>query len=173
MGAAGYLARARIALLGAWSGALLAFGGLFVPAAFAHLPTPLAATILGDGFGALDRIGVLLGATCAALGFAAGPSGLRSRARAALPLAGVLAHLLSELVVNPKLHALRIAAGGAIGQLPPDGPDLAAFAQLHAASRALFGLAAASALVACLWDVLSLREGRVPGASPDGESGVF
>lgn len=171
MGAPGYLARARIALLGAWVGAMLAFGGMFVPAAFEHLPTQTAATVLRDGFGEIDRVGVLVGATCAALGFAARPRSTRGRIRAALPLAGVLAHLLSAFAVNPQIHALREAAGGAIGQA--DGSEVAAFAQLHALSRGLFGLAAASALLACLWDVLSLREGPPAGASPDGESGVF
>ena len=183
MGAPGYplhhardsrIARTRIALLGFWLGALVAFGGLFVPAAFANLPTPLAATVLGAGFSALDRGGVALGLTCVALGLAEVRRGSRSggaRLRALVPLAGVLAHLVSAVAVAPKIHALRMAAGGAIGQA--DGPELAAFAQLHAASRALFGLAAASALLACLWDVFSLRRGRSPGASPDGESSVF
>jgi hypothetical protein len=170
MGAPGYLARARIALLGFWAGAMLAFGGLFVPAAFAHLPTQLAATVLGDGFTAIDRGGIVLGVSCIALGLAGRP---RARLRGWLPLAGVLAHAISALVVNPKIHALRVAAGGAIGQLAPDGPELAAFAQLHAASRGLFGLAAASALAACVWDVFSLRGSGPPGASPDGESSVF
>jgi Domain of unknown function (DUF4149) len=173
MGAPGYLARARIALLGSWVGAMAAFGGLFVPAAFAHLPTQLAAGVLGDGFAAIDQLGAAIGLTCVALGFAARPKASSARLRALLPLAGVLAHGISFLVVNPKLHALRLAAGGAIGQLPADGPELAAFSQLHAASRGLFGLAAASALAACLWDVFSLREGGSPGASPDGERTVF
>ena len=169
------MARARIALLGFWLGALLAFGGLFVPAAFANLPTSLAASVLGAGFAALDRGGVALGLTCVALGLAdLHRGGVRTgaaRLRALLPLAGVLAHLASALAVTPKIHALRMAAGGTIGQA--DGSELAAFAQLHAASRALFGLAAASALLACVWDVFSLRQGRSPGVSPDGESSVF
>jgi hypothetical protein len=173
MGAPGYLARARIALLGLWAGTMLAFGGLFVPAAFAHLPTQLAATVLGDGFTAIDRLGALLGVTCVVFGLAGRPRASSARVRALLPLAGVLAHATSALLVNPKIHALRVAAGGAIGQLRPDAPELAAFAQLHAASRGLFGLAAASALAACVWDVFSLRGSASPGGSPDGESNVF
>ena len=162
------IARARIALLGVWLGALLAFGGLFVPAAFENLPTPLAASVLGAGFAAVDRGGIALGLLCVALGLA---DRRAVRLRALLPLAGVLAHLASALFVTPKIHALRMAAGGAIGQA--DGPGLAAFAQLHAASRALFGLAAASALLTCVWDVFSLRKSGSPGASPAGESSVF
>jgi hypothetical protein len=158
----------RIALLGLWLGALVAFGGLFVPAAFENLPTGLAASVLGAGFAALDRGGVALGLTCVVLGLA---DRRALRLRALLPLAGVIAHLASAWAVTPKIHALRMAAGGTIGQA--DGPELAAFAQLHAASRALFGLAAASALLACVWDVFSLRENGSPGASPDGESNVF
>jgi len=155
-------------MLGLWLGALLAFGGLFVPAAFENLPTPLAASVLGTGFAALDRGGIALGLLCVALGLADRDA---MRLRALVPLAGVFAHLASALVVTPKIHALRVAAGGAIGQA--DEPALAVFAQLHATSRALFELAAASALLACVWDVFSLRKSGSPGASPDGESGVF
>lgn len=162
------LARARIGLLGVWGGAMLAFGGLFVPAAFAHLPTSLAAAVLGDGFAAIDRAGLALAVTCAALGWA-GARGLSLRAL--LPLAGAAAHLASALWVTPKIQALRLAAGGSIGQA--DGVELAAFAQLHAVSRALFGCAAASALATCVWDVVSLRSAGGSGASPDGQSGVF
>ena len=153
-----------------WVGGMLAFGGLFVPAAFEHLPTQLAASVLADGFAAIDRLGAALGVSCVALGLAGRPS---ARLRALLPLAGVLAHLASALAVDPKLHALRLAAGGAIGQLPADGAELAAFAQLHAASQGLFGLAAASAFAACVWDVFSLRGSPSAGASPDGERSVF
>ena len=136
------IARLRIALLGFWLGAMLAFGGLFVPAAFANLPTPLAASVLGAGFAALDRGGARSGVTCVALGLS--DRRARAAARAAPARRCRSLHLISAFVVTPKIHALRMAAGGAIGQA--DGPELAAFAQLHAASRGLFGLAAASAL---------------------------
>jgi hypothetical protein len=149
----------RLVLLGVWIGALVAFGALFVPAAFEHLPTALAASVLGDGFAALDRGGVGLGGACAALGWLdarrRGDSGLASGVRALLPLAGVAAHLASGLVVTPRIHALRLSAGGGIGQLPAGDPALAEFARLHAASRGLFGLAAACALAACAWDLVA------------------
>jgi hypothetical protein len=141
-------------LLGIWIGALAAFGGLFVPAAFANLPTQLAAAVLGDGFRALDVAGGALGVSCVLLGWVS-PRGGADRARALLPLIGVLAHAASSLAVTPKLHALRVAAGGTIGRSGAD--ELAQFASLHSASRALFALAAASALIACVWDLFALR----------------
>jgi len=154
-------AHTRIALLGVWVGALAAFGALFVPAAFSHLPTALAASVLGDGFNALDRGGMLVGGACALLGWLdarrRGDAALATRVRALLPLVGVAAHAASGFVVTPSIHALRMAAGGEIGQLPPGAPDLARFAELHALSRALFGSAAASALCACAWDLLALH----------------
>lgn len=145
-------------LLGVWVGAMLAFGALFVPAAFSHLPTQDAATVLGEGFGALDRIGMLLGSICVALGWfelRGGAATSAERLRALLPLAGVFAHATSALAITPKIHALRVAAGGAIGRSGAD--ELAEFAWLHSASRALFALATASALLACVWDLFALR----------------
>ncbi len=165
------LARARIALLGLWAGALLAFGALFVPAAFSHLPTQLAATVLGDGFAALDRWGIALGLVCVALGSAdrrlrAG-SGAADLLRVWLPLAGVFAHATSAIWVGPELHALRVTAGGAIGQLPAGGPELAQFGWLHSVSRTLFAMAAASAGLASIWDLWQLDPKLALGASPD------
>jgi hypothetical protein len=165
--------RARLALLGAWSGALLAFGGLFVPAAFEHLPTQLAASVLGDGFVALDRAGAVSGVICVALGWLAAHSTRADRLRALLPLAGVFAHLTSALSITPQIHALRAAAGGVIGQLGASDPELAQFAWLHSASRALFGLATASALLACVWDWLALQARAEARASHDTESSDF
>jgi hypothetical protein len=161
------LARARIGLLGLWTGAMLAFGALFVPSAFSHLPTQLAASVLGEGFTGLDHWGIAIGSICTALGLvewrSSRSSGAADLSRAVLPLVGVLAHLASALFVSPEIHALRTAAGGAIGQLGAGDPELAAFTTLHTASRSLFGLAAGSAALACVWDAWRAR----PGASPD------
>jgi hypothetical protein len=66
-----------------------------------------------------------------------------------------LAHAASALAVTPRIRALREAAGGAIGTSGAD--ELAQFASLHSVSRALFALATASALIACIWDVFALR----------------
>jgi hypothetical protein len=167
--------RARLALLGIWVGALAAFGGLFVPAAFAHLPTQLAATVLGEGFNALDRGGAALGASCAVLGLidVRRSAARADRLRALLPLAGVFAHLTSALAIAPRIHALRVAAGGAIGQLAAGDPELAEFARLHSLSRALFALAAASALLACVWDLFAQREDSALRASRDTKSSDF
>lgn len=171
------MARARLALLGVWVGAMLAFGGLFVPAAFAHLPTQLAASVLGDGFIALDRSGLCLGLTCVALGWwdmrRSGAIGNAERLRVLLPLAGVLAHATSAFAVTPQIQALRAAAGGAIGQLPAGDPELAQFALLHSASRSLFALASASAALACLWDFFAPQARAAPRVSRDTEDSDF
>jgi uncharacterized protein DUF4149 len=147
----------RIALLGIWLGAMLVFAAAVVPAAFENLPTQLAAAVLGDGFAALDRGGAALGVLCAALGLAAGARRGAARWRALLPGLGVAAHVANATAVTPRLHALRMAAGGTIGELAAGDPKLVEFAQLHLASRALFFAAAASAAAACIWDVVALR----------------
>jgi hypothetical protein len=166
---------ARVALLGAWLGAMAVFGAAVVPSAFEHLPTQLAAGVLADGFAALDHAGVLVAALCVGLGLAGarGPRGARDRWRIQLPALGGVAHLLSAILVTPRLHALRLAAGGTINQLAPGDPELAAFARLHATSRALFFAAAACAAAACVWDVAALSRARPPGASRDGERRDF
>ena len=97
---------------------MLAFGGLFVPAAFAHLPTQLAASVLGEGFTAIDRIGAALGVTCVAFGLARTE---RATARAASAGGVLLAD--QRFIVNPKIHALRLAAGGADRPAPADAPE--------------------------------------------------
>ena len=59
------------------------------------------------------------------------------------------------------------AAGGAIGQLPAGGPELAQFGMLHSLSRGLFALAAGSAALASVWDLWQLDPKLASGASPD------
>ncbi len=150
---------------------MLAFGGLFAPAAFSHLPTQLAASVLRDGFGPLDRAGIALGVLCTAFALLEqrhlGQRGTAARLRALLPIAGVLAHATSLLLVTPRLQDLRQSAGGAIGQLGAGDPGLEHFGTLHAASRALFGAAAGSALLAALWDLWEHAVRASPRASPD------
>lgn len=150
---------------------MVVFGVLFVPAAFANLPTQLAAAVLGGGFTELDRLGMLLGSLCIALGLADlrehGRTDAAEILRVLLPLAGVFAHASSALWVTPELHALRVAAGGAIGRLPSGDPAIPQFGALHDLSRGLFALATGSAGLACVWDVFRFAPKPVPRASPD------
>ncbi len=165
------LARSRAALLCSWGGALIAFGVLFVPAAFSQLPTQLAAGVLGQGFAALDQFGIALGVLCVALGAIdrrmRGERGAADLLRVALPLAAVFAHATSAVWVAPELRALRSAAGGAIGQLPAGAGELADFAWLHSLSRGLFAIAAGSAALAGVWDLWQLDARPALGPSPD------
>ncbi len=165
------LARSRVALLGGWSGAMLAFGALFVPAAFSQLPTQLAAGVLGDGFAALDRFGIALCGLCVGLGVVErrlrGERGAADLLRVWLPLAAAFAHATSALWVSPELRAIRAGVGGAIGQLPAGATELADFARLHSLSRGLFAIAAGSAVLAGVWDLWQLDARPASGASPD------
>ena len=74
-----------------------------------------------------------------------GARGAADLLRVWLPLAAVFAHATSALWVSPELHAIRVAAGGAIGQLPAGASELGEFARLHSLSRGLFAIAAGSA----------------------------
>jgi len=70
--------------------------------------------------------------------------------RVLLRLAGFLAHLASAIAVTPKIHALRVAAGGAIGRRPAGDPAFA-----------------------CLWDLFALDSSAAARASRDTERGDF
>ena len=147
----------RIAVLGAWAGALLAFAALAVPGAFGNLPTFLAAEVLGGGFVGLDRFGIVAGLTCCGLGLLGRPGGRAERLRALAPLLAVAGHALSLGWVTPELAELRQAAGGSIGQLPAGDEGISRFQFLHEASRGLYSANSLIAAGVCLWDVFATR----------------
>jgi hypothetical protein len=148
--------RLRIALLGAWSGSLIAYALFAIAPAFeVGLPSPIAADLLRRGFDGLDRLGMSAALACALLGSA----GARRRGgrldwlRALLPLAIGVGHAASYFWITPELAALRHAAGGSIGQLPAGDPGLSNFAMLHDLSRRLYIAAALMSLGCCVWDI--------------------
>ena len=161
----------RIALLGAWSGAMLAFAALAVPGAFGHLPTSLAAEVLGGGFVGLDRFGLLAGLACCALGLADRSAGGRAnRLRALAPLLAVAGHALSLFWVTPGIAEIRELAGGSIGQLPAGDDAISRFASFHEASRGLYTGNALIALCVCLWDIARFRIEPPTKSAADGRS---
>lgn len=139
----------RIALLGLWSGGMLAFGLLFLPAAFLNLPTPMAAAVLGAALHWLDLAGLTLAGLALAAGLLGGrPRGVFAWALVLIPALGLACHALSYGVVSPQLHALRLAGGGSIGGLKLDDPEMERFVQLHQLARSLFWLSLLCALAA-------------------------
>ncbi|HET9799520.1 MAG TPA: DUF4149 domain-containing protein [Gemmatimonadaceae bacterium] len=137
-----------IVLLSAWLGAVLVFGVVVAPAAFAVLPSrTLAGALVGRVLPALFWSGALLGVLIAAM--------LRrnDRSRSARLASGIvmtLACLGAQLVVAPQIEHARVAAAGPIDALAPSDPRRVTFGRLHGESVGLLavaGLAAASALL--------------------------
>jgi hypothetical protein len=148
--------RLRIALLGAWSGSLIAYALFAIAPAFeVGVPSPIAADLLRRGFDGLDRLGMSAALACALLGSAGARRSGRPLdwLRALLPLAIGVAHAASYFWITPELAALRHAAGGSIGQLPAGEPGLARFETLHELARTLYKGAALASLACCVWDI--------------------
>ena len=140
----------RLALLGIWAGMLLAIGAVAIPAAFQTLPgTELSARLVGAALPTLDQAGIVLALAAVGLGWVGGAQ----RARALLPGLGGTFLLVSLLWLAPRIHEIREAAGGSIGRLGVDNPDLALFALLHNGSVSLFVAAGLLALATIAWDL--------------------
>jgi hypothetical protein len=162
-------AAARAALLGAWAGLLAAWGLVFVPALFGHLPaTGTVAILVGVTLARIDAAGLVLGTTSVALGLASRPRSAARRALAWAPLVGVACHAASLFWLSPEIRAIRESAGGSVGTLAADDPRIPAFRTLHTLAFGAFGLAAACAVGALAADLLVLRKAAARGAYKSG-----
>ena len=136
-----------IILLSLWIGAAMLVTAVVAPAAFAVLPTrALAGAVVGRVLPVVFWSGMLVGIVVAALGRWLPHSPWRTGAAVAL----VGACAAAQLVIAPRIAAIRQAAGGAIDMLDPGDPRRQAFGRLHGLSvawMAVGGLAAIVALV--------------------------
>ena len=132
-------------LIAAWLGAAVLVGAVVAPAAFAVLPTrTLAGALVGRVLPALFWSGLLLGAVVALLGRQLGAGRIGTGAAAAFAVACAVA----QLVVSPRIEALRQAIGGAVDVLDPADPRRIAFGRLHGFSVMWMGVGTLAALVA-------------------------
>jgi len=140
-----------IALVGAWLGAALLMAAVVAPAAFSVLPTrSLAGALVGRVLPAMFWSGMLVGLVVAVLSWWLPASAWCTGAGLTLAAASAAA----QLVVAPRIAAIRIAAGGQIDTLALDDPRRQAFGRLHGISVAWMGLGGVAALIAL---VLLLR----------------
>ncbi len=148
---------ARFAALGLWTGLLAAWGLVFVPALFGHLPsTGTVAVLVGVTLAPIDAAGIALGVVACGLGYAQRPRATAARALAWAPLVGVACHAASLFWLAPEIRAIREAAGGSVGLLPVDDPRVPLFRTLHTLSFAAFALAGACAIATLAGDLLVL-----------------
>lgn len=139
------VALSTVALLAAWLGAAVLVAAVVAPAAFAVLPSrTLAGALVGRVLPVLFWSGIVLGVVVALVGRSVGAGVLGSGS--AVVLAGACA--VAQLVVSPRIEALRIAFGGPVDAVDPSDPRRMAFGRLHGLSVLLMGIGALAALVA-------------------------
>lgn len=136
-----------IILLSAWIGASLVVAFVVAPAAFAVLPSrSLAGALVGRVLPVVFWAGIVLGAIVAV------SSSLDGARRVPL-VAGVciiVACAASQLIVEPRIAALRSEIGVALDTLAPTDPRRATFGRLHGASVLGLGVGLIAAAVAVM-----------------------
>jgi hypothetical protein len=136
-----------IVLLAAWLGAAILVAAVVAPAAFAVLPTRgLAGALVGRVLPPLFWSGMTIGLVVAALGWRLPAPAWRTGSALAL----VAACAAAQLVIAPRIEAVRRQIGGPVDALDPGDPRRQAFGRLHASSVAWMGLGALAALVSLL-----------------------
>jgi hypothetical protein len=141
-------------LLGGWIGAWVTFGGLVAPTAFRALPSSqLAGQVVGPVISALHGYGAVAGLLLALLAW----SLRRGALLVVLPLAAAAACAWSELVITPRIAAVRPLMAG-----PEDAPELTArFAHLHRVSMLIYLSVGVTTLVMLAAHVLAdVRRGE-------------
>ena len=135
-------------LLGGWIGSWVTFGALVAPTAFRALPSSeLAGRVVGPVISVLHGYGTAAGLLLALLAW----SLRRGALLVAIPLAAAAACAWSELVITPRIAAIRPLMAG-----PAGAPELAArFAHLHRVSVVIFISVGVSTLVMLAAHVLA------------------
>jgi hypothetical protein len=132
-----------IVLLAAWLGAAMVVAAVVAPAAFAVLPTrTLAGALVGRILPVIFWSGMAVGLAVVALNADLPARGWR--VGSALALAASCA--IAQLVIGPRIAAIRSAAG-AMEALDPNDPRRIAFGRLHGLSVAWMGAAAVAAII--------------------------
>jgi hypothetical protein len=145
---------ASIVLLALWLGAAAIVTGVVAPAAFAVLPTrTLAGALVGRVLPTLFWSGAVVGALTTLLARTSG-----ARMRLACAVAFAVACLSGQLVVMPRIEAVRRSVDGAIDALPREDVRRVAFGRLHGASVVLLGVAGLTAAATLVLAVTSMRE---------------
>jgi hypothetical protein len=150
---------ASVVVLAAWLGAALVVAAVVAPAAFAVLPTrTLAGALVGRVLPVLFWSGMAVGLAVAASTWAM-PERLW-RTTGALLLVGACA--AAQLVVAPRIEAVRGTIGGAVDALDPSDPRRQAFGRLHGLSVVWLGVAGVAGLVALILLLRLLTARSVP-----------
>jgi hypothetical protein len=135
------------ALLCGWIGAATVVAAAVAPAAFAVLPSrTLAGALVGRVLPVLFWSGVVIGLASAALTWSLPQRTARITATAAV----VLACVIAQLVVTPRIERIRSAVAGPIDALAAGDERRIAFGRLHGVSVGLLGIATLAALAGAI-----------------------
>jgi hypothetical protein len=152
---------AFVVLLSAWLGAALLASAVVAPAAFAVLPSrTLAGALVGRVLPVLFWSGMALGVVVALSSRALYAGLITTTAASAFALACAAA----QLVVSPKIEAVRAAIGGPVDALEPGDPRRQLFGKLHGVSVLCLGAAGIAALIMLFFLIRNLKPGTAPSA---------
>lgn len=152
----------QVVLLAAWVGAVLLFGAVVAPAAFAALPSrALAGAVVGRVLPALFIAGAAVGLVLVATELVRASGRGRSIAGGVL----VMSCAISHLVIGARITTLRQAVGPSLDALAPDDPRRVMFGRLHAMSVAGLGTGTIAAIAALWMAAAVLLRARKPGGS--------
>ena len=144
-----------IVLAAIWGGAALIVVTTVAPAAFRVLPTrSLAGALVGQVLPVLFISGLAIGTLLLVLAPRGAPNGLLRRIGAIGTIAGCA---IAQLVIGPKIAALRERIGPSVEALAATDPLRVAFGKLHGFSVLSLGTAMIFVMIALGGAVLAVR----------------
>ncbi len=148
-------ALATVVVSAIWGGAALIVVATVAPAAFKVLPTrSLAGALVGQVLPVVFISGMMVGLLAFLFASRTAPRAVLRRVGAAGTLAGCA---IAQLVIGPKIAALREKIGPSVEALAATDPLRVAFGTLHGLSVLSLGVAMIFALVTLVGAVLAVR----------------
>lgn len=145
-------------MLAAWLGAVVLFGAVVAPAAFAALPSrTLAGAVVGRVLPVLFISGLVAGALVMLSG-----TRLRGAPRLTRLMAGTLvvaSCAVAQFVIGSRIEQVRASVGDSLESLPQGDPARVTFGRLHGLSVAGLGIAVLGAATALVFLVRPARVG--------------
>ena len=137
--------RAFVPVVAAWLGAALLTAAVVAPAAFAVLPSRALAGAL---VGRILPVLFLAGAALAGIMWWTSRDGERRHAVIRLsPLLWLIAMIVAQFGITPRIQRIRADAGAAFETLPSADPIRVSFGRLHGLSVLLLGVGMLGALI--------------------------
>jgi len=144
----------EVILLAAWLGAAILVAAVVAPAAFRVLPTrTLAGAVVGEVLPVIFVSGIVVAAISALV---EPRNGARAVVRFAPLVVVVVACIVAQFVIGPRIEAVRASIAGAVDALDATDPRRVQFGKLHAFSVLWMGVAMLGAAWALVRKLLTL-----------------